>query len=233
MAHEKFSWLNFLNESCTWQTKAQAEQFFSTISGTAVKLTPTEISLLSNLESYMRDQLAAIHFDRKLDFEYLNKRLSKIHLQLREKKSTARHSSFPSLSPQSDIKTKPLQQILDSVIFQFAYFLGETVDGETPYTVERCEALYRKQNLQESTNFYKKFRSLENSWREEVLDDSPIALEFERCADFFISSAGTKSTKFCSDICRFNSFAVRKEIEVPGYQAEKQRRYRERQKTKS
>ena len=233
MPPEKLSWINFLNESCTWETKTQAEQFLSTTSGSAIELTPGEISSMSELESYMREQLASIHFNRRLDFEYINERLSKLQLQLNEKNSTNKQHRLPSLCPLSSTKIMTLQQILDSLLFQFACFLGETVDGETPYSVARCEAIYKTRTLEDCKNFYKKFRSLEDSWKKEVLADSSNAGELERCADFFISTPTAKNTKFCSDACRFNSFAVRKQIETPGYQAEKQRRYRERQKSKS
>ncbi|MDR3613567.1 MAG: hypothetical protein P4L53_08370 [Candidatus Obscuribacterales bacterium] len=230
MASEKLNWIDFLNESCTWETKALAEQFLSGIAGSTIKLTPVETSHMSDLESYMREQLASIHFRRKLDLEYINERLSKLQLELTDSKSKRRRGRLPSLSPSSSIENNPLQRILDSVLFQFACFLGETIDSETPYTVARCEAIYKTTSLKDCKSFYKKFRSLENSWKEEILDDSPMAPDLERCADFFISAPGTK---FCTDICRFNSFAVRKQIEIPSYQAEKQRRYRERQKSKS
>jgi hypothetical protein len=229
MPPEKLSWINFLNESCTWETKALAEQFLSATTGSAIKLAPAEIASICELESYMREQLASIHFNRRLDFEYINGRLSKLQLQLSDKKSKRKHNRLPSLCPLSNVENRPLEQILDSVLFQFACFLGETVDGETQYTVARCEAVYETRTLKESKSFYKKFRSLENSWKKEVLADSTVAGDLERCADFFICTPGTK---FCTDACRFNSFAVRKQIEIPGYQAEKQRRYRERQKSK-
>ncbi len=56
------NWVRFLNEACTWESQAQAEKFFSQISGIDVRLTDSEIAELSQLEHYIREQLADMHF---------------------------------------------------------------------------------------------------------------------------------------------------------------------------
>jgi hypothetical protein len=227
----KFSWILFLNEACTWETKEQAQSFLGEAAGCAIEMTTTEVSQLSKLESYMREQIACLHFKRPLDFSYLNERLSNIHMQLHPTSSrqVANSMVLPTLAADAH-SNEPLATVIDTLIAQFAFFLGDTVDGGATYTVSRCEAICKKKAVEDCSLFYKKFRSLEDNWKSEITSDLQNLDEVERCADFFIANPGAK---FCSDVCRFNSFALRKQLKSPSYQAEKQKRYRARQKAES
>lgn len=178
----------------------------------------------------MRVQLSSLHFGRELELDFLNARLPKLQLQLRQKKAAKKNKCMPSLSSTGNTSHPQVPQILDTLMFQFAIFLGDTIDGANLVKVQRCEALYRAQNVEDCKPYYAKFRSLELSWKNEIVPSSQSQVDIERCADFFVAVPGTK---FCSDTCRFNSFALRKQTQTPGYQAEKQRRYRERLKSKS
>ena len=224
----KLSWILFLNEACTWETKEQAQSFLGEIAGCAIEMSSAEVDSLSKLESYMREQIACLHFKRPLDFSYINERLSEIRIKLQPTslRQDANTLVLPSLIAKDDSKN-PLANMLDTLIAQFAFFLGDTVDGGATYTVSRCEAVCKKKAVEDCSLFYKKFRSLEDNWKSEITGDLQNLDEVERCADFFIANPGAK---FCSDSCRFNSFALRKQLKSPSYQAEKQRRYRARQK---
>jgi hypothetical protein len=215
--------------------------------GTQITLSADEVAELSRAEAYMRQQLNALHFSRDLDTHYLNERLASMRLGLKPKNlelspgtargPTAAHAhqgeadvqlpseiQLPSLTAFSADKSH-LANLIDTLLFQFAIFLGQTIDGAAPYMVSRCEAICRKKSVEDCTAFYQKFRSLEQSWKSEVTHEMDNADEIERCADFFVSNHGGR---FCSDSCRFNSFALRKQLQDPAYQAEKQRRYRSR-----
>ena len=230
MPTEKLDWMDFLNDACTWDSKAHAEEYVSKMAGVSIKLTPVQSASLSELEEYMRVQMASLHFGRELDLDFINQRLSKLHLHLMTKKGQSRYKNLPSLSAANSAPLKPIQQILDTLVYQFATFLGDTIDGGNSGNIQRCEALYRAKNVENCKSFYNKFRSLEYTWRDELIPTTQAPGDAERCADFFIALPGTK---FCSDACRFNSFSFRKQTQTPGYQSEKQRRYRERQKAKN
>ncbi len=190
--------------------------------GTLIQLQAADVQAVSELESYMRSQLSNLHFKRKVDLAYLNERLSSVRLQLQP----AEDSGLPTLRSQT---ARAIDVFTQTLVFQFADFLGQTIDGQAPYAVNRCEAICKKRAVEDCRQFYEKFRSLEDSWKSEIVSDleGQGLEEVERCADFFLAAAGAK---FCSDSCRFNSFALRKQLKTPSYQAEKQRRYRERQK---
>lgn len=225
------AWINFLNQSSTWETQEQAEEFLSRAASAAIKLTGDEVRSLSQLETYMREQLAALHFQKPLALAYINRRLERIHFRLEVvSPDITAEEALPSLRAQSPDSASSAEQLFDTLLLQFAIFLGDTLDGHSPYTVSRCEAICRKKSVADCQRFYEKFRSLEDSWKAEVSSDLKNNDEVERCADFFQASPGAK---FCSDACRFNSFALRKQMSSPSYQAEKQRRYRLRQKAKS
>jgi hypothetical protein len=219
----KLDWVVFLNEACTWETKEQANNYLQTIAGTAIDLSASEMAELSAAEAYMREQLNALHFGRALSIQYINERLAHVKLQLRAADNDL-NSGLPSLSAFSSGRSD-VGNIIETLLFQFAVFLGDTMDGAATYRVGRCEALCRSKTVADCTAFYRKFRSLEESWKEEIAHDLANTDEIERCADFFVATHGGK---FCSDACRFNSFALRKQLENPDYQAEKQRRYRSR-----
>ena len=229
------NWVGFLNEASTWESQTQAERFFSHVSGDEVRLTQSEIAELSQLEYYIREQLAAMHFGRKLDLESMNKCLAKLRLHMSIRSSTQDDETIslllPSLQASLGNDRSKVESILDTFLFQFAVFTGGVLDSSAPYSVSRCEAICRKRSVDDCKHHYQRFRSLEDTWRLEVASDLQNIDEVERCADFFIS--GTNGAKFCSDACRFNSFALRKLMTTPSYQAEKQKRYRERQKSKS
>jgi len=231
---EKLGWIYFLNEACTWEEKSQAESFLQTTFSRPIKLSDEDVAQLSRAEAYMRHQLNALHFSGELDTDFLNERLATMRLRLSRGSAgvtpaVSDHQGrveiqLPCLTPSSADKS-PLSNLIDTVLFQFAIFLGDTMDGAAPYKVSRCEAICRKKAVEDCTAFYQKFRSLEESWKHEVTQQMENLDEVERCADFFVSSHGGR---FCSDSCRFNSFALRKQLQDPGYQAEKQRRYRSR-----
>ena len=229
----KLTWIDFLNEATTWETQAQAELFWTQLLGPTCVLDSAHVKDLSDAESYMREQLNAHHFGRPIDFSYLNQILAGMRLQLTTTTGEPGESDnrlvLPALRATRKETNSTIQQIIDTWLFQFANFFGELIDGNAPYVVNRCAAIYRKTQVADCHSFYNKYRSLELSWREEVVSELPNHGELERCADFFVAN---QLGKFCSDACRFNSFALRKQTQSPNYQAEKQKRYRERQKSK-
>jgi hypothetical protein len=226
---QKLDWIYFLNEACTWEEKSQAESFLFSIIDAQINLSDAEVGELSRAEAYMRKQLNSLHFSKEVDPLYLNERLAGMKLRLAHGVLESQEPGcLPALAPFSADKSA-LNNLIDTLLFQFAVFLGQTMDGAATYKVSRCEAICRKKAVEDCTAFYQKFRTLEESWKHEVTQQMANLDEVERCADFFVSSHGGK---FCSHSCRFNSFALRKQMQDPTYQAEKQKRYRSRKSIK-
>jgi hypothetical protein len=226
---KKLDWVRFLNEAATWETQEQAESFFSDAGGRTVRFDREDVSELSAVETYLREQISALHFKRMLDVEFLNSRLEQMTFRLSQfnEIEPASGAALPALRATRTTAATTLVQILDTLLFQFACFVSDTMSGAAPMGVFRCEGLCHTDAVADCKTYYDRFQSLEAAWKLEVVADSSLNGIFERCSDYFMAGPGAK---FCSDSCRFTTFALRKKMQTPDYQAAKQRRYRERKK---
>lgn len=220
-------WVRFLNESATWEKQSQGEAFFSALCGREVRFNDSDLQNVSDTETFLREQLSALHLGKELDVVTLNKRLERMTLRLIHKEENPSKLSLPRLRTWCPGTEPAVFEIVDTFLFQFACFISDTVDGASSVNVFRCEGLCHKDSVADCKKYYERFASLEKSWKSEVLPDLAMAGELERCSDFFLAAPGAK---FCSDSCRFSTFAFRKKMQSPDYQAAKQKRYRERKK---
>lgn len=220
-------WIMFLNEAATWETRELAEGFFSAVAGHELRLDEFNAKEVSLVEAYLREQLNLLHFKGVLNFDYLNERLGRMALRLVYPEGNQSHDALPQFRAVSTSGWLSVADILDTFLLQFAAYLSDTAGGARVNEVFRCEGLCSKDSVLDCRTYYERFQTLEESWKNEVLENTGIERPIERCSDYFVANPGAK---FCSDSCRFSTFALRKKMQAPEYQAAKQKRYRERKK---
>jgi hypothetical protein len=262
------TWIDLLNAETCWSCQEDMESCIFGLLLNAhdkprnerMKFSETQAQKLVEALTYMRYQLAALHFGKPADLSWLNDRLKNCRLELRSKTDSSKqmkahpgtagkgshghrpHINLCQTEHRLDHQLPSLQAItsensidsllgafIDTYLIQFASFIASALDGAPIYTVSRCEGLHKKANLSENENFYRLYESLEAKWFAELPESNEglTIMELARCADFFIQKG---KGKFCSDPCRFSTFAVRKQLTEPDYLRQKQKRYRHKQK---
>src|SRR6185437_3217033 len=124
-----------------------------------------------------------------------------------------------------------LRAVKDTLLIQFAQYVGDTLDGEASPTVSRCEGLIRTTAeivLAVDAHYPEE---MERRWREEIAalsGQAPGVPDIQRCHNL---CTGNGKTHFCSDACRFATQQLAQQVTTPGdLNAKQQRRYRRRQK---
>lgn len=176
----------------------------------------------------MRRQLSALHFGEALDLSYLNEELTGVELELAGPAGTDRKrvSGLPAFRarPRGLDDAAVLRCIEDTLVLEFAEFVGACLDDPDEARIARCEGLYRESKSRHLAPVPSFPADIELRWRKElpVLAESGLESdpEIKRCADFFIVKA---KGRFCSDECRFRTFQVAKQLKEPRYLAEKHR----------
>lgn len=229
---QTIKFIDVLNAQAEWTQPGDASTWLSQALGQPVSPDKEQLAEFDQCLNFIRQQLTALHFGETLDLQALNERLKHIKLEFAP---TATQSgpanSFPLLRAQAkeDGQWTMLKSLQESLVLQFAVFLADCL--ETGTSVSRCEGLYREQ-LVPGSSASKVFElESEKKWRQEIellaepeLESSNI---IQRCADIFMARP---KARFCSESCRFRTFQLIKQHAEPGYLAEKQRRYRSRQK---
>jgi hypothetical protein len=234
------NWLDLLNADTTWSTPEDLQLFISDALGKPAqnwsakdyKLSKENAEGISDAVIYMRYQLAALHFNAPVNLSWANERLSQCQFRAYEQDAVP-DCKMPILrAVNSDTDEASLvNSFIDTFILQFIQYVSSVQEGSPIYIVSRCEGLHKKTQLAECDHYYQTHKEMEAKWIHELAPDNPLLakelIDIARCADFFLQKG---NGKFCSDGCRFSTFAIRKQFSDPDYHAKKQKRYRSRAK---
>lgn len=211
--------------------------------------------------SFIRAQLCAWHFDEPLDTKLLAKKLQALQIDFGyllactknygaaikgQSHKGQSHESVPRgrpanqplpllhVRPRSDDDNGLLLAIADTAFLQFAWFLSDALFSGNKSAIARCEGVYRVPTSEEPSLCATKVfdNQQESRFRQELplLTNKEMVQdpEIQRCCDFFIAKP---KSRFCSDTCRYTTFQLTKQFEDPNYLAQKQKRYRSKQKS--
>jgi hypothetical protein len=234
------NWLDLLNADTTWSSLEDLQLFIGDALGKPAqnwsakdyKLSKENAEGISNAVIYMRYQLAALHFNAPVNLSWANERLSQCQFRAHELDAVP-DCKMPLLrAVNSDTSESSLvSSFIDTFILQFVQYICSVQEGSPVYTVSRCEGLHKRAQLSECDSYYQTHNELEGKWIQELTPDNPLLaeglLDIARCADFFLQKG---NGRFCSDGCRFSTFAIRKQFSDPNYYAKKQKRYRSKAK---
>ena len=235
--HRRLNWIEVLNDQSTWKSKADFVRWFSDLVGRTVILPDGAVEAFEESLGYMRRQVANLHFGETVDLLWLDTQLKTVSFGLLHHQGA--QEGKESKLPRFRARVKGLQDsdllrsVKDTLLLQFAEFLGEALEKEAPLPVARCEGLYREGAMDYVSPSATYPKDTESRWRKEIpilQDNSQGSDDIVRCTDFFPASP---KAKFCSDACRFSTFQIAKQIQEPGYLAAKQRRYRRKAGTKT
>jgi hypothetical protein len=233
----QLNWVDVLNDQATWKSKADLINWFCQIVGRPAHLPDGAIEAFEESLGYMRRQLANLHFGEPVDLLWLDTQLKTVSFGLLHHQGA--QEGPESCLPRLRARVKGLQDsdllrsVKDTLLLQFAGFVGAALDDKDSISVARCEGLYRDTPSDSISAAATYPEDVEARWREEVPvlnEHRESAEDILRCGDFF---PATPKGKFCSDACRFSTFQIAKQIQEPGYLAEKQRRYRRKTTTKN
>lgn len=228
---QKLDWMDVLNEQTHWHTRADFRLWFSEQIGRPASLLDGTIDGFDEAIGFMRRQVANLHFEESVDLLWLDTQLKTIslgllHHQGAQEGADSRLPRFRS-RVKGMIDSDLLRAVKDTLLIQFAEFIGDALDGTSSRTVMRCEGLHRELpgSIPEAASFN---AETEQRWRDElpvIKRASASGIDLHRCVNLYVAAP---KTKFCSDTCRFATFQTAKQIEQPTYTADKQRRYRRR-----
>jgi hypothetical protein len=230
---KKLDWVEILNEQQAWTSRDEFKQWFYALAGRQANLLDGTIDGFIEALGFMRRQVANLHFSEPVDLLWLDTQLKTVTLGLLHHQGAQEgaESKLPRFRARVKgmLDSDLLRAVKDSLLIQFAEYVGNALDGTADKVVSRCEGLKRKTTLRALPPEATCGEEGEQRWREELpllRRNTPATADLERCPNLF---AGTSKTKFCSDTCRFATFQISKQVEEPGYLAAKQRRYRRRQ----
>lgn len=229
----KLSWVDVLNEQTRWYQRADLVQWFCGLAGRPLTLLDGTIEGFEEALGYMRRQLANLHFEEPVDLLWLDTQLKTVTLGLLHHQGAQPGAETQMPQFRARVKgmhdTDLLRALKDTLLVQFAEYVGDALDSGTSGSVQRCDGLHKAAVAPVIAGAAQYPKDVESLWRKElaftVVEDE--ATELERCSNLFV--AGAKA-RFCSDACRFATFQVTKQVQEPNYLAEKQRRYRRRNK---
>lgn len=215
-------WREILNEEATWHDYGDFSAWFSQVAGRLPVPEKMRYEKFCSELDFIREQASLIYFDQKPDVISINKQLKLYSLEI-DAEATS-ETRLPSLLAVARPGDQILDRLYGSLLVGFAQFVADNQNGGPGLC--RCEGVFRDARMSDVplTEPEKRYRQ-EISLLEEksLLDDAGI----QRCADFFV---GRSKARFCSDTCRFMTFQISKQLKDPRYLAEKQRRYRSKQR---
>lgn len=230
---DKLSWITALNEETVWTSNTDALKWLGEVTGRPLAVDAGDPALAAFLAdiSFIRVQVSHLHFGEPVNLKALDQRLANIDLMLADpdpsKESLVSLPLFRA-RPMGNSDQYIIRSIGDTLIVQFAQFIGDAVQSGSNVAVARCEGLFRetKSKLERAQVLSSE---MEGRWRNEISVLKEVgpetAEEIMRCEDLFLAHP---KTRFCSDACRFNTFQITKQVKDPGYLAQKQKRYRSR-----
>ncbi|HEY9792907.1 MAG TPA: hypothetical protein V6D22_21075 [Candidatus Obscuribacterales bacterium] len=231
----KLAWVDVLNEQTRWVSRAQFQSWFNELAGRPTHLLDGTIESFVEALGFMRRSVANLHFSEPVDLLWLDTQLKTVSLGLLHHQGA--QEGTDSRMPRFRARVKGmidsdlLRAVKDTLLIQFAQYVGDTLDGEASPTVSRCEGLIRTTAeivLAVDAHYPEE---MERRWREEIAalsGQAPGVPDIQRCHNL---CTGNGKTHFCSDACRFATQQLAQQVTTPGdLNAKQQRRYRRRQK---
>jgi len=223
-APNRLDWTEMLNEEAAWCDYSDFAKWFASIAPELkVPDEPAYSRFRTALEA-VRTEAARIYFGEPVNTELVNGWLRDVTLEL-DNESVAGTRLPLLLAARTERHQTILDRLMGALLVGFAQFVAEHASGGPGLC--RCQGVFRDQRFEGATlkDFELRYRrEIELLDEQDLLEDPSV----QRCADFFV---GRSKARFCSDSCRFVTFQISKQMNDPGYLAEKQRRYRERHRT--
>jgi hypothetical protein len=228
----KLNWVDVLNEQTRWYNRVDLKQWFAELAGRPVNVLEGTVEGFEEALGYMRRQVANIHFGDPVDLLWLDTQLKTVTLGLLHHQGAQEGDNSQMPHFRARVKgmhdTDLLRALKDTLLIQFAEYVGDTLDSESAGNVMRCEGLHKKSTGRPIAEVAAYPEQVESQWRDElsvVLIDEADEEEVQRCSYLFI---GNPKGRYCSDACRFATLQITKQVQEPEYLVEKQRRYRRR-----
>lgn len=224
-------WTDVLNEQATWASYNDAATWLTSLFSKPIEVPAAAVERFHAELNFIRSQVFALHFGEAPDLASINEKLKLVRMELRSLKDSSSAGKLPCLvaAAAGPADEDLILSVSQTVLVQFASFLGAWLQDPESNEVSRCEGLYREPGAASLSPVHSVPSDIELQWRQEI----PLLVEQDllskadvlRCADLFISARSR--TRFCSDECRFRTFQISKQLTDPGYLAAKQRRYRQ------
>lgn len=214
-------WTEMLNEEAQWHDYADFLTWFSSVAPQLAEPGAEQFEEFRTGLRFIRLEAAKIYFDGEVDIAALNNRLANISFQIQPSWGETR---LPLLVAQTASENDVLAAVAGAIMVDFAKFVADFVAGGPG--LSRCEGVFRDQRGEDLqlTEFEEQYRDEIDLLKDAQASEDP---SLQRCADFFV---GRRKARFCSDTCRFMTFRISKQLNEPGYLADKQRRYRNRKR---
>lgn len=236
----KLTWVDVLNAQTRWFQRSQLIDWFRDLVGRQVTLLDGTIEGFEEALGFMRRQVANAHFGEPIDLLWLDTQLKTVTLGLLHHQGAQEGDTSKLPLFRARVKglhdTDLLRALKDTLLVQFAEYIGEVVDGEANGAdhVWRCDGLHKRSAATEVAHNAQFSDEVEQRWRSEVtaLVPSEDLDQVERCPNLFVSAGGGngRGARYCSDACRFSTQQVTQQAQEPEILVEKQRRFRRRNK---
>jgi hypothetical protein len=229
----KLVWVDVLNEQTRWGSRTDFCNWFDQLVGRKTNLLDGTIEGFVESLGFMRRSVAHLHFGEPIDLMWLDTQLKTVtlgllHHQGAQEGEDSQMSRFRART-KGMIDSDLLRAVKDSLLVQFAEYVGDTLDGTASHVVSRCEGTYRRSTVDTcvSSGYTPE---MDATWRDEIpllARSTPATVDIERCTNLF---AGNPKTRFCGDACRFATLQIAKSVQEPGDLTAKQRRRRRAEK---
>lgn len=231
----KLNWVDVLNEQTRWHERADLKLWFTEVVGRPVNLMEGTIEGFEEALAYMRRQIANLHFEEPVDLIWLDTQLQALTIGLLHHQGAQEGEN--SKLPRFRARVKGLQDTAllrackETLLLQFAEYIGETLDSESAGNIGRCEGLENSAATPAVAEVAQYSPELEEQWRAELMSavSAAEAADLVRCANLVLVT-GSQKSRYCSDACRFATMQVSKQAPEPEVIAVKPRRYRRQSK---
>lgn len=221
-SEKPLDWREILNEEATWHDYGDFATWFSRVAGRLPIPSEAQFAKFRSELNFIREEASRIYFNQEPDASGINKRLSLYSLEIDT--SATSGTRLPSLLAVAKPGDEILDRLFGALLVGFAQFVADYQSGGPGLC--RCEGVFRDARMSADS-----LTAPEKRYRQEIALLEEVSLledpSIQRCADFFV---GRSKARFCSDTCRFMTFQISKQLKDPGYLAEKQRRYRSKQR---
>lgn len=226
-------WIDVLNAEAGWADAQAMNVWLYSLIGRPLNLPDGAMQSLTEALGFMRRSVANMHFDEPVDLLWLDTQLKTVTLGLLHHQGAqpGDGNSLPMFRAHvKGLRDSDLLRVVkDTLLVQFANYVGIQLDGDATHQVRRCAGLFRPSCDEFQTGVSEGIaQEMELRYRQEIpLLDSPSSEGIHRCANFFIN--GQKNS-YCSDTCRFATLQIANDDSRPAYIVNKQRGFKRRQK---
>jgi hypothetical protein len=140
----KLNWVSVLNEQTRWEQRCDLVQWVSGMAGRPLHLLDGTIEGFEETLGFMRRSLENLHTDEGVDLLWLDTQLKTVTLGLLHHQGAqeGEGGSFPRFRARTKgmHDTDLLRAIKDTLLVQFAEYIGDVLDAPEQANVFHCEA---------------------------------------------------------------------------------------------